>query len=74
MTVTTGGRGDEVVVVPVLAEEVDVERVEQLAVLVLGADDLDRVAELGTEQLEGVLVQRLGRGGHLAEVEQHRDQ
>ena len=34
--------GDEVVVVPVLTEEVDVERVEQLAVLVLGADDLDR--------------------------------
>src|SRR5215203_1543656 len=65
---------DQLVLVPVLALEVDVEGLEQLAVLVLGADDLDLVAELGTEQLEGVLVQRLGRGRHLTEVEQHGHQ
>ena len=46
------------------------KRLEQLAVLVLGGDDLDLVAELAAEQLEGVVVERLGRGGHLAEVEQ----
>ena len=55
-----------------LGVEVDVEGLEQLAVLVLGGDDLDVVAELGAEQLEGVLVERLGGRGHLAEVEQHR--
>src|SRR5699024_1620539 len=31
-------------------------------------------AELGAEQLEGVLVQRRGGRGHLAEVEEHRHQ
>ena len=47
---------------------------EQLLLLVLGRDDLDVVAELGAEELEGVLVERLGRRGHLTEVEQHGDQ
>ncbi len=47
---------------------------EQLAVLVLGGDDLDLVAQLLTEDLEGRLVERLGRGRHLAQVEEHGDQ
>src|SRR5690606_27083596 len=34
----------------------------------------DLVAELGTEHLEGRLVERLGRRGHLTEVEQDRHQ
>ena len=57
-----------------LGLEVDVEGVEQLALLLLRGDDLDVVAELGAEQPEGVLVERLGRRGHLTEVEQHGDQ
>ena len=44
---------------------------KQLAVLLLGGDDLDVVAELGAEQLEGVLVEGLRGRGHLAEVEEH---
>ena len=73
MTVTTGGRADPVVlVVALLVAEGEVEGVEQLAVLVLRADDLDRVAELGTEQLQRLVADRLRRGHHLAEVEQHR--
>ena len=57
-----------------LGVEVDVELLEQLALLVLRGDDLDLVAELGAEETEGVLVERLRRGGHLTEVEQHRDE
>ena len=53
------------------AAELDVERLEQLAVLVLRRDDLDDVVELLAEQLEGLVVDRLGRGHHLAEAEQH---
>ena len=75
MTVTTGGRGSRILVVLGLARlEVDVEGAEQLALLVLGGHDLDVVAELGAEQAEGVLVERLRRRGHLTEVEQHGDQ
>ena len=53
------GPGDEIVVVLLggFGIEVDVEGLEQLAVLVLGRDDLDLVAELLTEDLEGVLVE-----------------
>ncbi len=54
--------------------QVDVEGVEELALLLLRGDDPDVVAELGAEQPEGVLVEALGRRGHLAEVEQHRDE
>src|SRR6185437_4417923 len=51
--------------------ELEVEALEQLAVFVLGADDLHLVAELGAEQLQGLLVDRLGGGDHLAEMEHH---
>ena len=42
---------DEVLLVALVLAELDVERLEQLAVLVLGADDLDVVVQLGAEQL-----------------------
>src|SRR3954453_12423107 len=45
--------------------EGEVEVLEQLAVLVLGADDLDDPADLGTEELERLVVHRLRRGDHL---------
>ena len=52
--------------------EVDVEGLEQLAVLVLGGDDLDVVAELRAQGLEGVLVEGLRGGRHLAQGEEDR--
>src|SRR4051794_5827231 len=64
----------EVALVALVGAEVDVERLQQLAVLVLRRDDLDVVVQLGAEQLQRLLVHRLGRGHHLAEVEQHLDQ
>ena len=63
--------GHEVVLVALVLAELDVEGLEQLAVLVLGRDDLDDVVELVAEQLERLVVDRLRRGDHLAEVEQH---
>ncbi len=53
-----------------LGVEVDVEVLEELAVLLFGRDDLDDVAELGAEGLERALVERLRRGGHLPQVEE----
>ena len=43
--------GLEVLLLALVGAELDVEGVEQLAVLVLGRDDLDDVVELLTEQL-----------------------
>ena len=71
---TTGGRTAEVVLVALVLTELEVEGLEQLAVLVLGGDDLDDVVELLAEQLERLVVDRLGRGDHLAEAEQHLHQ
>ena len=66
--------GDQVFLAALVLAEVDVERLEQLPVLLLGGDDLDVVVQLGAEQLQRLVVDRLGRGHHLAEVEQHLDQ
>ncbi len=66
--------GDEVLVLALVLAEGEIEGLEQLAVLVLGADDLHLVVQLGTEQLQGLLVDRLRRGDHLAEVEHHLDE
>src|SRR5665647_2818545 len=63
-----------VILVRELRVEVDVEGPEQLAVLLLGRDHLDDVAELGGQGAEGLLVEGLRRRRHLAEVEEHRDQ
>ena len=65
---------DQVGLVALVGAELEVERLEQLAVLVLGGDDLDDVVELLAEQLERLVVDRLGRGHHLAEREQHLHQ
>ncbi len=64
----------QVVLVALVGAELEVERLEQLAVLVLGGDDLDDVVELLADQLEGLVADRLGRGDHLTEREQHLDQ
>src|SRR6185437_7159392 len=65
---------DQVLFAALVLTEVDVERLEQLAVLLLGGDDLDVVVDLGPEQLQRLVVYRLSRGDHLAQVEQHLDQ
>ena len=51
-----------------------VERLQQLAVFVLGADDLDDVVHLAAQQLERLVADRLGGRHHLAEVEQRLHQ
>ena len=63
------GPWDEVGIV-LIGLEVDIEGFQQLAVLVLGRDDLDVVAQLGAQEGEGVLVEGLGGRGHLTKVEQ----
>src|SRR5699024_5154144 len=71
------GRTRQAVLVVLLGElgiEVYVELLQQLALLVLRGDDLDLVAQLLAQQAERVLVQRLGRGGHLTHREHDRDQ
>src|SRR5699024_2818796 len=71
------GRTRQAVLVVLLGQlgvEIDVELLQQLALLVLRGDDLDLVAQLLAQQAEGVLVQRLGRGGHLAHREHDGDQ
>ena len=62
--------GHQLGLVALVLAELDVERLEQLAVLVLGRDDLDVELQLGAEQGEGVVVDRLRRRHHLAEGEQ----
>ena len=57
-----------------LGIKVDVELSEQLALLVLRRDNLDVVAELGSERAERLFVQGLRGRGHLAQVDEHRDQ
>lgn len=52
----------------------DVEGLQQLAVLLLGADDLNVVVHFAAEQLEDVVRHGLRRGDHLAEVEEHLHQ
>jgi len=68
MTVTTGGRATSRCPRPRLAE-LDVERLEQLPVLFLRRDDLNVVIQLGPEQLQGLVVDRLGSGHHLTEMQ-----
>ena len=59
MTVTTGGRVTRSLLVA-LVLEVDVEAREQLAVLVLRADDLDVEAEVLAEQLQRLVADTTG--------------
>src|SRR6202167_758728 len=66
--------GHKVGLFALVLTELDVERLQQLPVLFLRGDDLDREVQLGAEQLQRLVVDRLGRGHHLAEVQQHLDQ
>ena len=66
--------GHQVGVAALVLAELDVERLQQLPVLFLRGDDLDGVVELGAQQLQRLVVHRLGRGHHLTEVEHDLDQ
>ena len=63
--------GDEVLLAALVLAELDVEGLEQLAVLLLRADDLDDVVHLVGEQLQRLVGDGLRRGDHLAEVQHH---
>src|SRR6476659_6502590 len=52
----------------------EVERFQQLAVLVLRGHDVDDVVHLAAQQLEGLVADGLRGGHHLAEVEQRLHQ
>ena len=56
MTVTTGGRATRSSSSPSSSPKSMSKRLEQLAVLVLRADDLDVVVQLGAEQLQRLVV------------------
>ena len=62
---------DEHLLAALVLAELDVEGLEQLAVLLLRADDLDDVVHLVGEQLQRLVGDGLGRGDHLAEVHHH---
>ncbi len=64
----------EVGLIALVLAELDVERLQQLPVLFLRGDDLDDVVELGTEQLKSLVVHRLSRRHHVAQVEEHLHQ
>ena len=64
----------EVVLAALVLAVGEVEGLQQLAVFVLRADDLDDVVHLAAEQLESLVADRLGGRDHLAEVEQRLHQ
>ena len=66
--------GDQGFLAALVFTELDVERLQQLPVLFLRGDDLDVVVELRPEQLQRLVVHRLGGGDHLAQVEHDLDQ
>ncbi len=64
----------QVGIVALVLAEVDVERLQQLLVLLLGGNHLHVVVELGAEKLQRLVVDRLGGGHQLAQVEEHLHQ
>ena len=66
--------GLQIVLAAVVLAVGEVKGLQQLAVLVLGADDLDVVVHLAAQQFERLVADRLGGRHHLAEVEQRLHQ
>jgi len=54
--------------------QIDIETLQELLIFVLRRDNLDFIAQLRTQNLEGCLVQRFRGGSHLAELEQDGDE
>ena len=61
----------EIALVALVLAEVEREGLEQFAILVLGRHHLDVEVEFATEELQCVVIDRLGRGDHLPELEEH---
>ena len=74
MTVTTGGRATRSSSSPSSAPKVRSKRSSSSRSSSSGLTTWTVVVQLGAEQLQRLLVDRLGRGHHLAEVEHHLDQ
>ncbi|CAD5987479.1 protein of unknown function [Streptomyces sp. KY75] len=66
--------GDQGLFAALVLAELDVEGLEQLAVLLLGADDLQDVVHLVREKPERLVGDGLRRRDHLAEVHHHGDE
>ncbi len=66
--------GDQSLFAALVLAELDVEGLEQLAVLLLGADDLQDVVHLLGEKPERLVGNGLRGGDHLAEVHHHGDE
>ena len=64
----------QVLIVALVLTELEVEGLEELAVLILRRDDLDLVIHLVAEQLQGLVGDRCSCRHHFAEVEQRLDQ
>ena len=73
ITVTTGGRGRSVVVVLLVVLVVEEAGLERGLLLLAGVDQADPGADLGREQFDHVVAQRLGRRHHLALGEKEAD-
>lgn len=66
--------GDQGLFAALVLAELDVEGLEQLAVLLLGADDLEDEVHLVREQPQRLVGDGLRRRDHLAEVHHHADE
>lgn len=65
---------DEELLAALVLTELDVEGLEQLAVLLLGADDLEDEVHLVREELQRLVGDGLRGSDHLAEVHHHADE
>ena len=61
----------EILLLTLMLAELEIEGLQQLAVLILGRDDLDVVVQLAAQQPQRVVVDRLRGRDHLAEADQH---
>ena len=65
---------DEVILIAFVLAELQVVRLEQLAILVLRGHDLDGVAELIAKKTQRVVIDRLSRSDHLPQANEHLDE
>ena len=64
----------EIAGLALVLSEFEVEGLQEFAVFVLGRNDLDIEIQLGAQQHQGVIIDRLRRRHHLAETDEDLDQ